>query len=167
MVDDERRMNVPVKVRGTLTPSQTRTALVRRSTTPAENRPATVSTMKHFLLLTYLLRYLVAGQSQVGRRRRANRGNGVWRRNCVQICLRGATHKLLSVGRQLVGGQQTHVTIQPHCKQSNRFAVVADVSSLYIQLHFHYCNMYFTFRLLVAVINNVYVSCIHRNSQYC
>jgi len=135
--------SIPVKVRGTQTPSRTRTALVRRSIVPAENRPATVSTMKHsFLLtdwLTYLLRYLVAGQAQVVRRR-ANRGNGVWRRNCVQICLRGATHKLLSVAGQSVGGQQTHVTIEPHRKQSNRFTVVANVSSP-DATEFHFCNM--------------------------
>jgi len=33
-----------------------------------------------------------------------------------------------------VGGQQSHVTVQPHCMQSNRFVIAADVS---IQSEFH------------------------------
>ena len=48
--------NVPVKVRDKPTLSQTHRALDRRSTAPAENRPATATTMKHSsALVTYLL----------------------------------------------------------------------------------------------------------------
>jgi len=73
---------------------QTRTALDRRLIAPARNRPVTASTARHSFL-TYLLSQIPCRLVWV-RCRRANRGNGVWRRNCVQICLRGATHKLLS-----------------------------------------------------------------------
>lgn len=106
--------------------------------------------------LTYLLRYLVAGQSQVVRRR-ANRGNGVWRRNCVQICLGGATHKLLSVAGQLVGGQQTHVAIEPHRRQSNRFSVV----SRFDATEFHFCNMSAYISPNVCNVDNRPVKTLH------
>ena len=128
----QRTVAIPARVQGTLIPSPTRRALDHRSTEPEENRPATVSTMKHSHLLTYLL---TASLCRPAWCRRANRGNGVWRRNCVQICLRGATHKLLSDVQQLLGEQPSHVTIQLHCKQSNRFesSVISTTGILFLQ----------------------------------